>query len=400
MYNAGFGDCFLITIPAPDRPRKILIDCGKHTLCAAGPKLDRVVQQVLLDIAEGGAHRIDVLVVSHRHQDHVKGFSIQPEIWDKVEVGEVWMPWTESPDDPAARAICDRQSKRATKAHASLALTPNNEYLLGYAGNNLTNAVAMKLLHEGFQGNPKRKFLPEEGQKQFTTSVLPGVQIYTLGPSRDPAVLAEMDPPELESFFTALETDQTAPANRPSVFSARWELDRANYKARMGDFLDEVFPQSSETHLAKVMDEPALELTARIEGAVNATSLVLLFHIGNAWLLFPGDAQWGSWNAILQDSAAMALLENLTFYKVGHHGSHNATPVSFANRFLTNRVRTMLPYGKVAKWPDIPRTKLLECLKNQGVSFARSDEPAGAGQPFATTQEDGEVLYIDTMLPV
>ena len=34
MYNVGFGDCFLITFPAPDRPRKVLVDCGFH---AAGP---------------------------------------------------------------------------------------------------------------------------------------------------------------------------------------------------------------------------------------------------------------------------------------------------------------------------------------------------------------------------
>ena len=34
MYNAGFGDCFLITIPAPDRPRRILVDCGKHALAS------------------------------------------------------------------------------------------------------------------------------------------------------------------------------------------------------------------------------------------------------------------------------------------------------------------------------------------------------------------------------
>ena len=34
MYNVGFGDSFLLTFPADDRPRRVLVDCGNH---AAGP---------------------------------------------------------------------------------------------------------------------------------------------------------------------------------------------------------------------------------------------------------------------------------------------------------------------------------------------------------------------------
>jgi glyoxylase-like metal-dependent hydrolase (beta-lactamase superfamily II) len=143
MYNTGFGDCFLLTFPASDRPRKVLIDCGKHTLSVTGPKLTRVVDQVLADIKEPAGPRVDVVVATHRHRDHVQGFSL--EKWQNVTVGEVWMPWTEHPTDPVARGICDRQSRRAARLHlgiSTLAADPGErEYLLGYAGNSLTNSA-------------------------------------------------------------------------------------------------------------------------------------------------------------------------------------------------------------------------------------------------------------------
>jgi hypothetical protein len=124
--------------------------------------------------------------------------------------------------------------------------------------------------------------------------------------------------------------------------------------------------------------------------------LVLLFHVGDAWLLFPGDAQWGTWNEILNHPVHSRLLENLTFYKVGHHGSHNATPIRFVERYVTGDVRAMLPYGKVDKWPSIPRDGLLTCLADKKVAVARSDQaPAPAG-PFTSVEVDGEVLFIDT----
>ena len=37
MYNVGFGDCFLLTIPMADGVRRILIDCGTH-LSGQGPR--------------------------------------------------------------------------------------------------------------------------------------------------------------------------------------------------------------------------------------------------------------------------------------------------------------------------------------------------------------------------
>lgn len=400
MYNVGFGDCFLLTIHAPDRPRKILIDCGKHTLSTTPPSLGTVVERVLEDIREPDGPRIDVLVATHRHQDHVAGFAA--EGWAEVRVGEIWMPWTEDPEDPVARGICERQSSKAEKAKQGLtALRCNLEekdYLLGYAGNNLTNAAAMNRLHRGFLGSPRRRFLPEpaESKAPFRTELLPGVEIYVLGPSRDPEVMREMDPPGGESLLRAWSMTSRQPDDRPSPFGDVYALTREQYETEIGGPLGDDFPVASEGHLSEESGESAVELLARLEEAVNATSLVLLFHIGESWLLFPGDAQWGTWNLILSDPLVTGLLGNLTFYKIGHHGSHNATPLRFVERFMRKGIAAMLPYGKVAKWPSIPRAQLLERLDQLDVAVARADQALPDG--YTSVVESNATLAIEVTI--
>ena len=231
MYNVGFGDCFLLWFPGPERVRKVLIDCGKHTHSKCGPSLERIVKQVQADLRESdGTARVDLLVVTHRHQDHVSGSRLDG--WDEVEVGEVWMPWVEDPYDPVARRICERQSMRALQLQEFIPLlnldANQKQYLLGYAGNNLTNAPAMRVLHEGFRGQPKRQFLPAENAAASVLQCerLPNVEVHVLGPSRSEQVIRDMDPPPGESFLAATAAAIQGQVKPESPFSQRWKMDR------------------------------------------------------------------------------------------------------------------------------------------------------------------------------
>ena len=75
----------------------------------------------------------------------------------------------------------------------------------------------------------------------------------------------------------------------------------------------------------------------RLDSVLNNTSLMLVFVVGKAVMLFPGDAQWGSWKAALGDPESRRLLDHVTFLKVGHHGSHNSTPQTFVHQCLAPR---------------------------------------------------------------
>src|SRR5574341_1746718 len=77
MYNVGFGDCFLLTFnyaaPVGGRSeRNLLVDCGTKKRSPNGETVARIAKQIHEDCGGGG--HLDVLVVTHRHQDHLSGF--------------------------------------------------------------------------------------------------------------------------------------------------------------------------------------------------------------------------------------------------------------------------------------------------------------------------------------
>ena len=82
---------------------------------------------------------------------------------------------------------------------------------------------------------------------------------------------------------------------------------------------------------------PAEQLALHLDSDTNNTSLALAFELGEPGkgpvLLFPGDAQVGNWLSWREQNyevdgntmTADDLLQRTLVYKVGHHGSHNAT---------------------------------------------------------------------------
>ncbi|HSL69116.1 MAG TPA: hypothetical protein VK864_02685, partial [Longimicrobiales bacterium] len=145
MYDVGFGDAFLVFIPTSAGVKKVLIDCGSIKLTDQKP-IKSIVKQIIHDVTDHGKARIDLVIGTHRHKDHVSGFS--DDAWDDVEVGEVWMPWTEDPDDPEARRIRETQAGIAAHLQATFdrlgAAAPEEFSLI--ALNALSNESAMTTL--------------------------------------------------------------------------------------------------------------------------------------------------------------------------------------------------------------------------------------------------------------
>src|SRR5262249_55990340 len=140
----------------------------------------------------------------------------------------------------------------------------------------------------------------------------------------------------------------------------------------------------------------AQAVATSLDKAVNGTSLMIVLQIGDKCLLFPGDAQWGTWQAALEDPEWQSLLKTTTFIKVGHHGSHNATPVDFVTKTLGQNFWAMVSTAHVDSWPRIPKTELLDALLERSQKIARSDQLDHLPQGF-TAHED---LYVDTTIPI
>jgi len=111
MYRQGHGDCFLLAFPGDhEKAIYVLIDCGLK----AGSQIKGIaITEVISDIKKATGGFIDLVVVTHEHIDHVNGFTALSDgtgsayAFDEQEIniGELWLAWTEDPKDTFASSL-------------------------------------------------------------------------------------------------------------------------------------------------------------------------------------------------------------------------------------------------------------------------------------------------------
>jgi len=243
----------------------------------------------------------------------------------------------------------------------------------GFVGeNNLPNLSAVKNLQKMARGNRYVHFGAESGLE----SLLPGVTAHVLGPP-------------------TLEQSQSIRKKRAEDRGEFW-LTRALYSQGAGSRL---FPGAATCPVSRrapntrwflrrlrtVRAARLQEIVRELDSVLNNTSVILLFEVGNKKLLFPGDAQIENWSYALSHPHVRELLAGVDLYKVGHHGSRNATPKSLWNLFTRRcatsgpgRLRTVLStmahrFGEAERGTEVPRASLVKTLKAQSDYFSTQD---------------------------
>src|SRR5207253_8351929 len=133
----------------------------------------------------------------------------------------------------------------------------------------------------------------------------------------------------------------------------------------------------------------------RADDTLNNQSLVVLFTFRGKKLLFVGDAQWGNWENFLYGGTAGTpghtemladakdVLSSIDFYKVGHHGSTNATPIHAVESMREGLVAMCSTepgcYGKEDKGSEVPRGALLEALERKTHGQLACSDQVSAG---------------------
>jgi len=403
MYNVGFGDCFLLTFHSADRDRHILIDYGS----TASPRPTRATSDfmsaIAQDIAEVCKGSLDVLVATHRHRDHISGFSTDGaktgELIAKLNPAHVIQPWTEDPQtatDAKTATVPPTDGSKANKtvhfvaslsdmhsvattiidriASQNLIAGSETTRQLSFVGqNNLQNLSAVKNLIA--MGRKAKAHFVNSGMT--FNDLIPGVRITVLGPptlKQSEAIRKErsQDPNEFwqfRSFWASQRMASTSAvgAKRGSKWFARHKtLPKASRSPNMRWFI----AQSQKMQAGQV-----LEIVRDLDSVMNNTSVILLFEIGNQKLLFPGDAQIENWSFALQNKGWRNLLRDVSLYKVGHHGSLNATPKSLWKTFAhrggeakRGRLATLCStksgkFGNSKSGTEVPRKLLLTELE-------------------------------------
>ena len=134
------------------------------------------------------------------------------------------------------------------------------------------------------------------------------------------------------------------------------------------------------------LPHPLMTSHLHLDQARNNESLVTLFIFRNQYLLFPGDAQYGNWRWVVENEKSSSdILSKINFFKIAHHGSHNATPKTALERMGDGEFAAMVS-TQSKPWNSIPRIPLMSRLNEKTKKhIVRSDwlSVKGAPEPSA-----------------
>ena len=409
-YNVGFGDCLLLTLGYADGDqRSILIDFGSTRLPASAPPSR--MADIAADITKETGGHLDMVVATHRHADHISGFgsSKSGDLIEALQPEVVVQPWTEAPglatDATAPRAprsggaalvntMNDMHAFAAGARAEGLRLKESNKFpglvadRLAFLGEtNLKNAAAVtRLMGMGKRNAIYTKF----GDDLTDDSLLPGVRISVLGPptlAQAPSI-ARQARTDADEFWHLAGTWGLAAAGGDADKSAVAPLFPSDVVKPRPKEAEWLVPRIDRAYVGGMMS-----LLRVMDGVLNNTSVILLVQIGETRLLFPGDAQIENWSYALFDApnhaAIRAELAATNLYKVGHHGSLNATPKSLWNQFshrntadkapqrLISVVSTMAgKHGSRESRTEVPRATLVTELTANSDFHSTQDHSA------------------------
>jgi len=452
MYKHGLGDCFLVSFG--DNQAHMLIDCGViGGTEGAGDKMREVAQNI--KDATGG--HIDVLVGTHEHWDHLSGFWQAREIFEEIKFDNVWLAWTEDPSDEVAKSLGKKRKKTertlrmaiqglgmlgSDRARESAERLDGLMCFLGEPGGVGLGAAGGGTTADALAWVAGRAtpHYCHPGEKPLRVKGVAGVRVYVLGPPEDPAFIKQdlpskrdpetyglTAPGSLEgAFFAATRMqmgglDELSPEERDEIqrslpFDAMHQITseqaqsmpffRDHYGFGKGAGDPEAWRRIEHDWLGT-----AAQLALQLDSDTNNTSLALAIELiaSGKVLLFVGDAQVGNWlsweklswgvrdeDGTVGKVTSADLLKRTVLYKVGHHGSHNATLREKGLELMTSpELAAMIPVdqrtAEQKKW-NMPFPPLYRALQEKTAGrILRADQPSSGKR---VTEGPGG-LYVD-----
>lgn len=386
MFRLGIGDCFLLTFADDGRERHVLIDCG--TL-QGSPNAKARLKAVAESIREATGNHLDLLVATHEHWDHLAGFLEAADVFGSMSIDQAWVAWTEDPSDAAAIRLKQNRRLRLQAIHLALAALARSDDddaracgqaiadVMGFYGGPSATATllafserteeAMRKVTERGNGAAPVYCRPGDVRMPWQDSAL---KVYVLGPPRDEKFLqdlrgrAETDLYRLsgaDGLYAAALTQSLAAADddngafmddrsfpfHPTLLWKQKDIGASSALSTVGGIYSDSANDWRRIDSDWLLSSARLAL--QLDDATNNTSLVLAFELADdRVLLFPADAQIGSWRSWLSVAfkpgaagevpvTSRDLLQRTVFYKVGHHGSENATRKEDGLEAMTDR---------------------------------------------------------------
>lgn len=403
-YKVGCGDCIFIRVPDTDRPFHILIDCGNFfgNSSAELKKAMKNVEELLNDelVPENRRGHLDLLVATHQHWDHIKGFESALKVFKRIIVEHIWLPIAMKEDHPEGfqlRALQNQVEEviKRMKSDPDFSLGPGLFSLLQMMS--LSTKEASKALmslipshhgikpvfvYRGFEKNLSARDR-KEALLDFKDSE---TKLSVLAPEKD------IDKSYVEKawgFYDTLEKGK----------QLIYELVPAKQRIKTPTNISSLEFQQLKTHLKYA----SLLAAVTSNHVINNTSVVLLLEWKGNRLVFAGDAEHESWNLIWKN-AKSKIKKPIDFLKVSHHGSINGTPFDLknSNNPINLILDSILPEANansakaiVSTMEDVIQAELnpvphLDLMKELSKRVCNTNEypPQQGKQPQRTDKED------------
>jgi hypothetical protein len=360
-YRHGLGDCHLLRFLKPDgSPFHMLIDCGVvNRTPDSGALMTRVAQDIQLET--GGV--LDVVVATHQHTDHLSGFRQAAQFNSAIKMKRLWLAWTEDPSNPLGKKIQQQLARKLAALRAAAtklrALSPDDakfiDSVLDFAGPAATDTSSTQAILDALQKRTETNVAYHSPGDQFLLPDVPNVRVYVLGPPTDPVRLKMVAPrksardayeiseiaSDLVGLVDALDSENGREATELSYPFEKW-YRHAEDRMKRHKFFEKHYLARNESwrKIDKDWLQAADNLALALNNFTNNTSLALAFEFIDSGevLLFPGDAQVGSWltwndlswkvpdaNGQQRDVQMADLFPRIVFYKGSHHASYNGT---------------------------------------------------------------------------
>lgn len=388
----------------------------------------RHMAQVVENLARDTGGVLDLVIATHEHYDHLSGFILHFATFHEFTIKQVWLAWTENAQDELAKFVTEHQGRglrqliKATKVQPFRAAADEETERRQAA---ILDLLQFHGLDEGFERESEDTTAETtkaprsckavidwlKGKAETVRYLDPGEVVtfgldarltaHVLGPPRDAKNLLQLNPTEgagrevyltkpddvaaLEATLRLLYPDpnaQTKPARNPEDYPFSARFDRLEDEKAPSNAVASLYYKASAE--ARRIDGEWLgaaeSLAMKIDGDVNNTSLALAIEVsGRDVLLFPADAQVGNWlswhdrtypakpaDKSTPTVTAEDLLRRTVLYKVGHHGSHNATARAKGLELMTS--------------PDL--VAMIPVVKSIAAEQKTSSNPEGWAMPY------------------
>jgi beta-lactamase superfamily II metal-dependent hydrolase len=377
-YNVLFGDALLVSWDEDDGVHHAWVDFGNFHNDA-----NAVFEKVYSDVLKRTGGRIDLLVITHRHLDHMEGFySLRKRFKADFTIERLWYahvsPSLDHVFEIAERSLRGMLPASIPDGDSDIGRVFRNNF--GAKGDKIRQQMAAILKEIGVPASRVFKIHRDLDLKQARPPGVKKLGIEVFGPEKNSNRYLQPLAHALQMRGIAISavSGRSRGTTENPFAGARAVPFRKSPLAGLADL----------ARLRRQLQNGGLNVLAAVDTTRNNTSIVMRLTHGSAQLLLVGDAEEMSWEIMRKNGASL----KADVIKVGHHGSINASPdwsftAVMPTRLAGNAAVISTDHERFTGENEVPKDTVLNGWRGRLKSRSRlfRTDAKGLGESVAVT---------------